>query len=101
MTRFTDDELTLITLYDPGTRKGAIYELQAVLNCLLPDETELEEMTVSTLTKLKAMTDEEFDQITHDLILQMPLAPFTNPHRRERIPIGWYEGPGPDDEPDS
>ena len=41
MSTFTPEELTLICLYDPGTRLGAVEELRNMMQYLMDDETEL------------------------------------------------------------
>ena len=46
-----------------GTRQGAIEALTEMRGELSPDETELLALTDSTLTKLRAMTDAEFDAL--------------------------------------
>lgn len=72
MTRFTNDELTLVSLYSPGSRKGTVEELCLMMDYLLPDETELESLAERTLTKLESMTDEEFSHIHKHLIPNIP-----------------------------
>lgn len=97
MSRFTDDELILISLYDPGSRKGAISELNAMTEWLLPDETELKALAGSALEKLAAMRDEDFDEITKDLLLNMPLDLSGYPHLHIQVPSGFHDGSGPVD----
>ena len=41
MTRFTQEEINLICIYDTGNRKGAIYELRNMMRYLMPDESDL------------------------------------------------------------
>lgn len=80
MIQFTNDELTLISLYDPGNRKGTIAELRAMMDCLRPDETLLRELAEGALRKLNAISNEQFTRIAKEQIRQMPLASFDNPH---------------------
>ena len=41
MPEFTQEELNLIYLYDPGSLSGLIYELRSMLKVQMPDETDL------------------------------------------------------------
>ncbi len=68
MTNFTNEELTLICLYDPGSRAGVIYELRDMLRYLMPDEQNLKELTESAIQKLEQMTDEEYEAMSETLI---------------------------------
>ncbi len=87
MIHFTDDELTLISLYDPGSRNGVIREIRSMMTCLQPDETELKGLAEETLRKLGRVTDEAYDGITRNLILRMP--------------VGWDEFAAPENDPDN
>ena len=49
-----------MVIYNPGTRLGLIEELKAMMNYLSPEETELHDLTLSTLRKLERMTDTAF-----------------------------------------
>lgn len=60
---FTDDELTLMLLYNTGTRDGLLRELRKMQLQLSADEKKLRGWTRSVLSKLQAMSDEEFDQL--------------------------------------
>lgn len=60
---FTDDELTLMMLYSPGTREGLIAELNAMQKALTGRDRNLSKWTKSVLKKVSAMTDEEFENI--------------------------------------
>ena len=42
MSTFTPEELTLICLYDPGTRLGAVEELRNMMQYLMVDELSAE-----------------------------------------------------------
>ena len=57
---FTLAETNLVVIYNPGTRHGLIEELKAMMNYLSPEETELHDLTLSTLRKLERMTDTAF-----------------------------------------
>ena len=52
---FTYDEMSLMSIYDTGTKDGLIEELTKVRQHLGSDETELIALTDSVLKKLKEM----------------------------------------------
>ena len=54
---FTLAETNLVVIYNPGTRLGLIEELKVMMNYLSPEETELHDLTLSTLRKLERLTD--------------------------------------------
>ena len=60
---FTDDELTLMLLYNPGSREGLLQELRKMQSQLSSGDKRLCSWTRSVLKKLQAMSDEEFDQL--------------------------------------
>lgn len=60
---FTDDELTLMLLYNPGTREGLLKELRKMQTQLSSGDKRLRSWTRSVLKKLQAMSDEEFDRL--------------------------------------
>ena len=60
---FTKDELSLISIYNTGDRKGTIEEITKMRKYLEDDETELAELTVSVLRKLDSISDDEFDSL--------------------------------------
>jgi hypothetical protein len=60
---FTFDETNLMCIYNTGSRLGLIAELTSMQKHLEADETELIELTRSTLEKLNAMSDMEFEAI--------------------------------------
>ena len=60
---FTDDELTLMLLYNPGTREGLLQELRKMQTQLSAGDSRLRCWTCSVLNKLQAMSDEEFEQL--------------------------------------
>ena len=63
MMDFTKDELSLISIYNTGDRKGTIEEITEVQTYLEDDEAELAELTVSVLRKLDSISDDEFDSL--------------------------------------
>ena len=63
MGNFTFEEKNLLCIYNTGSRSGLIDALTEMRGELSPEETELRELTDSALTKLCAMTDEDFDQL--------------------------------------
>ena len=54
---FTLAETNLMVIYNPGTRLGLIEELKAMMTYLSPEETDLHDLTLSTLRKLERLTD--------------------------------------------
>ena len=60
---FDHEELVLMALYNPGNRLGLIQELRLMQCYLMPDETDLRELSESVIEKLKLMTDTEFDEL--------------------------------------
>ena len=61
---FNGEELTLMMLYNSGSRLGLMQELQCYL---LPDETALRELSEGVIKKLKLMTDAEFAELEFPL----------------------------------
>ena len=57
---FTLAETNLMVIYNPGSRLGLIEELKAMMKYLSPEETELHDLTLSTLRKLECLTDTAF-----------------------------------------
>lgn len=60
MNALTFEEMNLLCIYNPGSRQGAIEALTEMRGYLTPEETELRELTDSTLSKLRAMSDAEY-----------------------------------------
>ena len=60
MGNFTFEETNLLCIYNTGSRTGLIEALTEMRGHLQADETELLALTDSTLSKLRAMTDDEF-----------------------------------------
>ena len=63
MGNFTFEEMNLMCIYNTDSRTGLMEALTEMRGELSPDETELLALTDSTLAKLRAMTDAEFDEL--------------------------------------
>ena len=63
MPQFSLDEITLMTLYDPGTREGLIAALRAMLLYTNREEQALRDMTAAVLNKLSQMTDQQYSKL--------------------------------------
>ena len=63
MNALTFEEMNLLCIYNPGSRQGAIEALTEMRGYLTPEETELLDLTDSTLARLRAMTDADFDAL--------------------------------------
>lgn len=64
---FNGEELTLMMLYNSGSRLGLMQELRLMQCYLLPDETALRELSEGVIKKLKFMTDAEFAELEFPL----------------------------------
>ena len=64
---FNGEELTLMMLYNSGSRLGLMKELRLMQCYLLPDETALRELSEGVIKKLKLMTDAEFAELEFPL----------------------------------
>lgn len=64
---FNGEELTLMMLYNSGSRLGLMQELRLMQCYLLPDETALRELSEGVIKKLKLMTDAEFAELEFQL----------------------------------
>lgn len=60
---FTDDELSLMMIYNPGSREGLIAELTQMQSQLTGRDKKLRRWTKSVLSKLSAMSDEAFSSL--------------------------------------
>ena len=60
---FTDDELNLMMIYNPGSRVGLIAELTKMQAQLTSRDKELRRWTKSVLSKLSVMSDEAFSSL--------------------------------------
>ena len=63
MSDFTFDEINLMCIYNTGTRASLMQALTDMRGHLEPDETELRELTDSTLRKLGGITDGQFAEM--------------------------------------
>lgn len=63
MGNFTFEEINLMCIYNTGSRAGLIESLNEMRGELSAEETELMELTESTLRKLQAMTEDEFAEL--------------------------------------
>lgn len=63
---FTKDELSLIGIYNAGSRKETIAALIEMQQYLEDDEADLRELTDNAVNKLEKITDEQFELL--DLI---------------------------------
>lgn len=59
----TKDELSLVAIYNKGNRKDTIEGLKEMKTYLEPDEKKLLKLTDSTIAKLEAMTDKEYEAL--------------------------------------
>lgn len=64
MMKFSNDELIVMMLYSPGSRPGLILALEDMRGQFTPADKELSDLVVSILSKLAAMTDEEFGRMS-------------------------------------
>lgn len=64
---FNGEELTLMMLYNSGSRLGLMQELRLMQCYLLPNETALRELSEGVIKKLKLMTDAEFAELEFPL----------------------------------
>ena len=60
---FNNDELNLMCIYDTGSRTGLMNALSEMRKELSKDEVELRALTDSTLNKLSAMSDEDYEKL--------------------------------------
>ena len=64
---FDHEELTLMMLYNTGTRLGLIHELRLMQCYLMPDETALRELSEQVIEKLIRLPDAEFAELEFPL----------------------------------
>lgn len=64
---FNGEELTLMMLYNSGSRPGLMQELRLMQCYLMSDETALRELSEQVIEKLKLMTDAEFAELEFPL----------------------------------
>ena len=60
---FNNDEMNLMCIYDTGSRTGLMNALSEMRKELSEDEVDLRELTDSTLNKLSAMSDEDYEKL--------------------------------------
>ena len=63
MKKFTKEEITLMMLYNPGSREGLIKELAGMKVQLQPEEKKLAKLTDQVIGKLKCMDDSDFSRL--------------------------------------
>lgn len=63
MMNFNHDEINLMCIYDTGSRTGLMNVLSEMRKELNKEEAELCELTDSTLNKLSAMSDEDYEKL--------------------------------------
>ena len=63
MGNFTFEEINLMCIYNTGSRMGLIESLNEMRGELSAEETELMELTDSTLRKLRTIMDDEFAEL--------------------------------------
>ena len=68
MSRFTVEESNLMCIYNTGSRADLLFELAQMKNHIAADETELLALTKTVTEKLSAMSDEEFESLSVELI---------------------------------
>ena len=62
-TRFSNDEMNLMSIYNPGSRQGLIAELQHMLPFLASDDAELRTLTEGTIQQLIGIKDADFEKL--------------------------------------
>ena len=68
MSRFTVEESNLMCIYNTGSRTDLLSELTEMQSHLAADETQLLALTQTVMDKLSAMSDEEFESLSGELI---------------------------------
>lgn len=68
MSRFTVEESNLMCIYNTSSRANLLSELTEMQSHLAADETELLALTKTVLEKLSAMSDEEFESLSGELV---------------------------------
>ena len=63
MISFTEDELMLMMIYNPGTKEGLIRELTTMQQALTGRDRNLRKWTNGALEKLGQITDEEYEKL--------------------------------------
>ena len=68
MSKFTVEETNLMCIYNTGSRADLLSELREMQNHIAADEAELLALTKTVMEKLSAMSDEEFESLSGELI---------------------------------
>lgn len=68
MSKFTVEESNLMCIYNTGSRTDLLSELSEMQSHLAADEAELLTLTKTVMNKLSAMSDEEFESLSGELI---------------------------------
>lgn len=63
MTTITHEEQQLMSIYNTGTREGLIDALTEMRGYLATDETELRDLTDSSIGKLRQMSDADYEAL--------------------------------------
>ena len=63
---FMDDEMRVISMFDTSSRETALKAVEAVVP-FTRDDTELSAIVVSTVEKLKRISDEEFAKLDFEI----------------------------------
>lgn len=68
MEKFTVEESNLMCIYNTGSRTSLLSELEEMQNHLVADEAELITLAKTVIDKLSAISDEEFESLSGELI---------------------------------
>lgn len=68
MSRFTVEESNLMCIYNTGSRTDLLCELSEMQSHLATNEAELLTLTKTVVNKLSAMSDEDFESLSDELI---------------------------------
>ena len=63
---FSTEEINLLCIYYAGDRRKTIRSLRNMKRYLMYDEDELRSLTEGAISKLKNMTDAEFDELIRE-----------------------------------
>lgn len=63
MGNFTFEEMSLLCIYNTGSRTGLIEALTEMRGELSPEEDELRELTESVLAKLDILSEEQYSEL--------------------------------------
>ena len=76
MPYFSQEELNLICIYDPGNLSGLIYELAAMMHALMPDEKKLYNLAHGVIEKLSTMNAKSYEKLSDMLTPDFDDFPF-------------------------